>query len=132
MIDLLIQSLMVEGSLEDAFQNAIRDELSLGKNDNPAGVLDISNCTPLLQLARELLRSCVDKCLSRFHANKMQSDLQVEGSKTRNRSASMELLLKLQRLFVGSIFAVFLAHHSSNCPEEGAYDFLSGLQWHDL
>ena len=119
MIDLLIQSLMVEGKLESAFENAVKDELSQDKNDNPSTVLDISNSTPLLQLARELLRSCVDKCLSRFHANKKQSDPPVEDNKTRNRNAIMELLLKLQRLFVGSIFTVFMRCNQSNCLGQG-------------
>ena len=121
MIDLLIQSLMVEGKLESAFKNAVKDELSQDKNDNPSGVLDISNSTPLLQLARELLRSCVDKCLSRFHANKKRSDPPVEDNKVRNRDAIMELLLKLQRLFVGSIFTVFMGRKQSNCFDQGTF-----------
>jgi hypothetical protein len=121
MIDLLIQSLMVEGNLESAFQNAVKDELSQDKNDNPSSVVDISNSTPLLQLARELLRSCVDKCLSRFHANKIRPDAPVEDNKIRNRNAIMELLLKLQRLFIGSIYTVFMAHHQSNCLGKGMF-----------
>ena len=110
---------MVEGNLESAFQNAVKDELSQEKNDSPSSVLDISNSTPLLQLARELLRSCVDKCLSRFHANRMQSDAPVDDNKTRNPNAIMELLLRLQRLFVGSIFTIFMSPNDLNNPYEG-------------
>lgn len=112
---------MVEGNLESAFQTAVKDEMSQEKNDNPSSVLDISNSSPLLQLARELLRSCVDKCLSRFHTNKTRSDTPVEDNKTRNRSAIMELLLKLQRLFVGSIFTVFMAYPCSSFQEKGMF-----------
>lgn len=129
MIDLLIQSLMVEGNLESAFQTAVKDEMSDEKNDNPSSVLDISSSTPLLQLARELLRSCVDKCLSRFHANKTRSDTQMEDNKTRNRSAIMELLLKLQRLFVGSIFTVFMTYPHSSCQGKGMFYLFLFLLW---
>lgn len=119
MIDLLIQSLMVEGNLESAFENAVKDELSQQKNDTPGAALDISNSTPLLQLARELLRSCVDKCLARFHANKLRSAAPVQDNKTKNRDAIMELLLKLQRLFVGSILTISLTQQQSSCLSKG-------------
>ena len=121
MIDLLIQSLMVQGNLESAFEKAVKDELSQEKNDSPGGALDISNSTPLLQLSRELLRSCVDKCLARFHANKLRSDVQVQDNKTKNRDSIMELLLKLQRLFVGSILTIFMAQQQSNCLGKGMF-----------
>ena len=112
---------MVEGNLESAFQNAVESELSQDKNDNPGGISDISNSTPLLQLARELLRTCVDKCLSRFHANKTRSEAPVEDNKIRNRNAIMELLLRLQRLFVGCTFTIFMKEHESNGQDKGLF-----------
>lgn len=124
MIDLLIESLVVEGSLESAFEAAVKAEIAQEANDHPDSLLDVSNTTPLLLLAKELLRSSVDKCLSTFQVNEERSDDLKDENKTTKRSPIMNLLLKLQRLLVGSIFAVFVPYHRANTPEKGtSFDY---------
>lgn len=131
MIDLLVQSLMVEGSLESAFENAVKDQLSREKSEElSSGALDISNSTPLLKLARELLISCVDNCLNRFHAKTQQSGEQHQDNRKGNQNAIMELLLKLQRLFVGSIFVIFMSQQESICPQRGNVQFFDKVTFY--
>ena len=124
MIDLLIDSLMVEGNLESAFESAVQAEIEQEVNDHPPEVLDVSNHPPLLQLARELLRNSANTCLSRFQLNKRKSDdLSSGSSKQTKRSSIMELLLKLQRLLIGSVFTVFIGCHRTHVPEKGTAKF---------
>lgn len=120
MIDLLIESLMVEGSLETAFETAVQDQIAQDINDHPEGDSDVSNNTPLLQLSKQLLRCSTDACLSRFHMNKERSDKLGDENKARcRRSLVIDLLLKLQRLLIGSSFSVFLNYQRSGSLEKG-------------
>lgn len=116
MSDLLISSLMAEGSLESALETAIENERKegAGKNDKEKTsetkdeVVDV----PLLHLTQQLLKTSSGQVLSEFQQLNLKPPVVQWPYIPPPRSMTVELLLKLQRLLIGSFFL----HHEDDRP----------------
>ncbi|XP_033111225.1 E3 ubiquitin-protein ligase HERC2-like [Anneissia japonica] len=139
MMDLLVSSLMADGGLESALYAAIRTEMkdlesmkekeiaeeakegdtSEGRKMRTRGVEEggheeICTSIPLLQLVQQLLRNASSITLSKLR--ELSSDLSKSDAPNmmkNEKSASLELLLKFQRLLVSFLFPNEKEHRAS-------------------
>ncbi|RZF37934.1 hypothetical protein LSTR_LSTR005434, partial [Laodelphax striatellus] len=103
MTDLLVSSLMADGGLESSLEAAIKGEMADltedGKCPEPEAGDKSMSTVPLLHLVKQLLRNCLSQSQTKLAAMKppdprMQQD----------RSPSLNLLLRFQRLLIAQIY----------------------------
>lgn len=128
MSDVLISSLMAEGSLESALDNAIDNEIkeSASKNDKEKSTecKDILVEIPLLHLTQQLLKASSTKVLAEFQGLFYKPPILQWPYTPPPCTMTVELLLKLQRLLIGS----FILHHEDETPwylRKGRWYFLN-------
>lgn len=128
MSDVLISSLMAEGSLESALDNAIDNEIkqSASKNDKEKSTecKDILVEIPLLHLTQQLLKASATKVLAEFQGLFYKPPILQWPYTPPPCTMTVELLLKLQRLLIGS----FILHHKDERPwylRKGRWYFLN-------
>lgn len=128
MSDVLISSLMAEGSLESALDNAIDNEIkqSASKNDKEKSTecKDILVEIPLLHLTQQLLKASSTKVLAEFQGLFYKPPILQWPYTPPPCTMTVELLLKLQRLLIGS----FILHHEDERPwylRKGRWYFLN-------
>ena len=116
MSDLLINSLMAEGSLESALETAIDNEIKEGAGENDkektSESKDIIADVPLLHLTQQLLKTSSTQVLSEFQQLFLKPPSLQWPYTPPPRPMTVELLLKLQRLVIGSFFL----HHEDERP----------------
>ncbi|XP_068720941.1 E3 ubiquitin-protein ligase HERC2-like [Montipora capricornis] len=116
MSDLLISSLMAEGSLESALENAVDNEIKGGAGENDkekkSESKDIIVEVPLLHLTQQLLKASSTQVLAEFHQLILKPPTLQWPYTPPPCPVTVELLLKLQRLLVGS----FILHHEDDRP----------------
>ncbi|XP_039287848.1 E3 ubiquitin-protein ligase HERC2 [Nilaparvata lugens] len=103
MTDLLVSSLMADGGLESSLEAAIKGEMAGltedGKCAEPETGDKSMSTVPLLHLVKQLLRNCLSQSQTKLAAMKppyprIQQD----------RSPSLNLLLRFQRLLIAQIY----------------------------
>jgi len=116
MSDLLINSLMAEGSLELALETAIDNEIKEGAGENDKEKTteskDVIADVPLLHLTQQLLKTSSTQVLSEFQQLFLKPPTLQWPYTPPPRPMTVELLLKLQRLVIGSFFL----HHEDERP----------------
>ena len=108
MLDLLIKSLMAEGSLESALETTIDSEIKGGAGENDKEKTTESKDkiadVPLLHLAQHLLKTSSAQVLGEFQQLFLKPPKLQWPYTPPPRPMTVELLLKLQRLLIGSFF----------------------------
>ena len=116
MSDLLISSLMAEGSLESALETAIDSEIKAGAGENEKEKTSESKDkivdVPLLHLTQQLLKTSSTQVLEEFQQLFLKPPFLQWPYIPPPRPMTVELLLKLQRLLIGSFFL----HHEDKRP----------------
>ncbi|XP_075228227.1 E3 ubiquitin-protein ligase HERC2 isoform X3 [Lycorma delicatula] len=104
MTDLLVSSLMADGGLEASLEAAIKGELAELTDNGKCVDTETSEkytCTvPLLHLVKQLLRNCLSQSQAKLIAMK-SPDSRVP----QERSPSLNLLLRFQRLLIAQIYS---------------------------
>ncbi|XP_048589232.1 E3 ubiquitin-protein ligase HERC2 isoform X2 [Nematostella vectensis] len=106
MINLLISSLMAEGSLEQALENAIDQETSCYTGEKDLGIDTKESITaiPLLYLTQQLLKTSCTQTLAAFKELFVRPPKMQWPYTQPPQPVTVELLLKLQRLLIGNFF----------------------------
>lgn len=116
MSELLISSLMAEGSLESAVETAIDNEIKEGAGENDKEKTSESKDkivdVPLLHLTQQLLKASSTQVLGEFQQLFLKPPILQWPYTPPPRPMTVELLLKLQRLLIGSFFL----HHEDERP----------------
>ena len=116
MSDLLISSLMAEGSLESALDTAIDNEIKEGAGENDKEKTSESKDkivdVPLLYLTQQLLKTSSTQVLGEFQQLFLKPPILQWPYSPPPYPMTVELLLKLQRLLIGSFFL----HHEDERP----------------
>eukprot|EP00118_Oscarella_pearsei_P022140 m.252836 g.252836 ORF g.252836 m.252836 type:complete len:3992 (+) comp40356_c1_seq2:177-12152(+) len=104
MIELLVNSLMADGGLEAALDAAVRSEISSKSNGVVSLAGDGVAAIPLMQLVEQLLANATMQSLMRLAAfeQELSSDSSLPLKKS-GQSASLDLLIRFQRLLIGKL-----------------------------
>ena len=103
MIELLVNSLMSDGGLEAALDAAISSEI-LSTSDG--GVVSLGGdvlAIPLMQLVEQLLANATMQSLTRLVTLDRELESDVPSAKKTSQSASLDLLVRFQRLLIGKL-----------------------------
>ena len=107
---------MAEGSLESALENAVDNEIKGGAGENDkekkSESKDIIVEVPLLHLTQQLLKASSTQVLAEFHQLVLKPPTLQWPYTPPPCPVTVELLLKLQRLLIGS----FILHHEDDRP----------------
>lgn len=107
MVELLVNSLMAEGSLESALDNAIENEIAnhkLSEKDYGTETKDFATTVPILHLTQQLLKSSSAHIRAEFQEMILKPPKLQWPYSPPARTTTVELLLKLQRLLIGKLF----------------------------
>jgi E3 ubiquitin-protein ligase HERC2 len=108
MSELLVNSLMADGSLESALENAIENEMSSHKSekdkDHGTETKDMASTVPILHLAQQLLKTSSAHVRAEFQEMILKPPKLQWPYTLPARTTTVELLLKLQRLLIGNLF----------------------------
>lgn len=107
MVELLVNSLMAEGSLESALENAIENEIAnhkLSEKDYGTETKDSAISVPILHLAQQLLKTSSTQVRAEFQEMVLKPPKLQWPYSPPARTTMVELLLKLQRLLIGKLF----------------------------
>lgn len=107
---------MAEGSLESAVETAIDNEIKEGAGENDKEKTSESKDkivdVPLLHLTQQLLKASSTQVLGEFQQLFLKPPILQWPYTPPPRPMTVELLLKLQRLLIGSFFL----HHEDERP----------------
>lgn len=107
MLELLVNSLMAEGSLESALENAIENEIAnhkLSEKEYGTETKDFATSVPILHLTQQLLKSSSAQVRAEFQEMTLKPPKLQWPYAPPARTTMVELLLKLQRLLMGNLF----------------------------
>lgn len=108
MSELLVNSLMADGSLELALENAIENEISSYKiekdKDKGTETKEFASNVPILHLAQQLLKSSSSHVRAEFQEMILKPPKLQWPYTPPARTTTVELLLKLQRLLISNLF----------------------------
>uniref|UniRef100_A0A8C0VK07 E3 ubiquitin-protein ligase HERC2 n=1 Tax=Cyanistes caeruleus TaxID=156563 RepID=A0A8C0VK07_CYACU len=116
MIDLLVGSLMADGGLESALNAAITAEIQVWFFNFAVQELFHFCCSlPLVQLIQQLLRNIASQTIAKLKdvARRISSCMDQE-LYSKERSASLDLLLRFQRLLISKLYPADCVGQVSN------------------